>query len=549
MNGFSLSVRNLLKIPFMSDIEFVFSFGRWWFHVELSSSLKRIMSRRDPLLWSRRLVVCVVAVGAWFSPRQVSLSVHLCLKGFGIDCHKALLRGVVEVFYNVIVGLGLGFWSFRYYTSRVGVKFHGRESRELGYPEVAGLTTMMAVLGGALSFLLVFRLNWSYSKWWEARGAIGAVYAKSKSLMITFVVSEERTPEQRAVVDRAKVVMKLYTAALTYELAEEVEPTPLGEKKKNNLKDLWCSKLTSLERKVIGEADLDNFLETPYRVFLAHAWISRSVNEAFYSQRVFESNNFIAQHQLADLMELYHKLVKIKETKMPGVIRFLVSLLKSTFCLVLYPQFLAYAFVMKLTDVQRQENALARSSLYPVMYVVITTIGIIYFVTMHVIARDLDDPFGDDLSDFPLTTWTLHLWNDLDHVRHIHQRHQKQKIIQEDIAIEPLSPLQYSHIPPTQKKTTPLWAKAPAYEGTPARVVQMSGPPPTTIHNIGPTTTIIGPPPPPPPETSINVEESTTEQQAEAAMMMLASPSLTTTSLNSVPDDDDFLDDEHHHMC
>lgn len=42
--------------------------------------------------------------------------------------------------------------------------------------------------------------------------------------------------------------------------------------------------------------------------------------------------------------------------------------MKGTYCLMLYPQFISYAFVMDLDEEQRKKNALARSSFFPIFY-------------------------------------------------------------------------------------------------------------------------------------------------------------------------------------
>ena len=391
----------------------------------LSQSDESTRAFRLPLSerW-RRIFEFFGQVVEWFSPRHVSLSVHLFLKVYGVHCHKALLRGVVEVMYYVLVGVGCGFASFLYYSSRVGVEFRGRNNKELGYPEIAGLTTMISVFGGALSFLLVFRLNWSYQHWWEARGAIGSVFAKSKSLMVMFMTDFEGCGGGK-VVDRAKVVLKMYAAAVTDELSygpDKVDETFLVSGQQQIKAEWFEANLRPRELEILGRGDARRFVETPYRVYLTHSWLSNSVNEASMIGLFENSEAMVAQQQLADLMELYHKLVKIKTTKMPGAIHFLVHMLKMSFCLVLYPQFLAYAFVMKLNDLQRTNHVIKRSDLFPAIYLIVTTLGIIYFVTMHVIAAELDDPFGDDISDFPLTKWTVRLWSDLDHIREIHKQ-------------------------------------------------------------------------------------------------------------------------------
>lgn len=42
------------------------------------------------------------------SPSEVSEALHRRLKPFGIDVHRALMRGIIEVVYYVAFGLGTG---------------------------------------------------------------------------------------------------------------------------------------------------------------------------------------------------------------------------------------------------------------------------------------------------------------------------------------------------------------------------------------------------------------------------------------------------------
>ena len=394
---------------------------------------------------------CFIAL----SPRKISKCISKPCRGV---CHESLIRGLVEVLYYIMFGVGGGFASFWYYTHGKSLPFRGSggtvagdnfDISKLGYPNVAGLTTILSMLGAALSFLLVFRLSWSYSNWWDARGSVGTVYAKSKALMVMFVTNslsvvaddaalsgtnQEKAlsrEEKAVIVHRAKFALKFYSAALTMELtfgehnaehiAEENTPVPPKDEAEQDFADKLILDNTS---------DDDSGTLTPrpafkkceHRVFVAHALLSRVVHDAARVKFFHMSEALVAQQQLADLMELYHRLMKVKQTKMPTPVHLLVGLMKGTFCLFLYPQLLAYAFVMGLDENQREKEAMRRSNVFPALYLTLTTIGIIYFVTMGFIAKELDDPFGDDMSDFKLVKWTRKLFRDLDNmsIKHLY---------------------------------------------------------------------------------------------------------------------------------
>lgn len=76
------------------------------------------------------------------------------------------------------MGLGLGLLSLYYFAKVAEGPSGGGITSALGWPEVQGLTTGTSIMGSALSFLLVFRLSWSFGRWWEARGLIGTATTK-----------------------------------------------------------------------------------------------------------------------------------------------------------------------------------------------------------------------------------------------------------------------------------------------------------------------------------------------------------------------------------
>ena len=92
----------------------------------------------------------------------------------------------------------------------------GPDSSSAGvWPEISGLGSGVAVLGSALSFVLVFRLSWSFGRWWEARGLVGEA---ATNLRVLFVLLETtnrgEVPEYQDVVDEATITCKLYFGVL-----------------------------------------------------------------------------------------------------------------------------------------------------------------------------------------------------------------------------------------------------------------------------------------------------------------------------------------------
>lgn len=347
-----------------------------------------------------------------FSPRTVACILHDALAPLGITCHRALLRGLIEIVYYVGVGLGFGLRSFYYYATGPGMHYNNKSSDILGYPEIAGFATGITVLGSALSFLLVFRLSWSFSHWYEARGLIGQSMTSAREIALLLKVESP--------------ALKLCYSSIASELCRDddavASPSPRKQPELFFRRRRGLSMTAASIQEIHADASEQevNKLEpgrarkygrSRRRVLLCASWIQDSIRN-----RLDSNEQLVALQHVDTLVAAYYSMMKIKKTTAPPAIQLLVFILKTTYCLCLYPQFLAYAFVMKLNDDQRTQQAIVRNWYFPVFYATITTLGIIYFIALHIIALELDDPFGDDISDFPLEKWALALFEDLDDI-------------------------------------------------------------------------------------------------------------------------------------
>merc|ERR1719463_699789 len=82
--------------------------------------------------------------------------------------------------------------------------------------------TETSIMGSALSFLLVFRLSWSFGRWWEARGLIGTAMTRMRNLasMIT-ANSDAPTMDQAMALLELRLVCKLHVATMIDILVQE----------------------------------------------------------------------------------------------------------------------------------------------------------------------------------------------------------------------------------------------------------------------------------------------------------------------------------------
>ncbi|KAJ8614607.1 hypothetical protein CTAYLR_004963 [Chrysophaeum taylorii] len=355
-----------------------------------------------------RLVEAIWSLADVLSPKSVAVMIHDALLPLDIHVHKALTRGIIECVYYLVIGVGLGMRSFYAYATRDGMKYRGKSSEELGYPEIAGFATGISVLGGALSFLLVFRLSWSFSTWYEARGLIGQSMARLRALAVMMVSNYGRTRRHREFLDTCKAVFKLHASSVARELCFDNQEITANAAHHAVLADQHLGRLG------LGRARM--FRTSKHRVLACHSWLQQCVNDALDKGLLTHNEHLVAHDHITHLLEGYYALMKIKTTTAPPAIHLLVFVLKTSYCLLLYPQFLAYAFMMKLDETQRLAHALWRTSYFPAFFATLATLGILYFVALHLIALELDDPFGDDISDFPLLRWSENLWLELDDI-------------------------------------------------------------------------------------------------------------------------------------
>ena len=105
------------------------------------------------------------------------------VRGLGRESYfsASLFYWVALVLAYEIAGVGFGLLSLRFYATTAGID-GSKRVRDQGWPEIPALSTGTSIMGSALSFLLVFRLSWSFGRWWEARGLVGTAMTKLRNL-------------------------------------------------------------------------------------------------------------------------------------------------------------------------------------------------------------------------------------------------------------------------------------------------------------------------------------------------------------------------------
>ena len=295
----------------------------------------------------------------------------------------------------VIVGVGVGLMSLRYFSY---VDPEKMPAGTHGWPEVAALPLALSIIGSSLSFLLVFRLSWAFSRWSDARSLLGATTTRLKrfSVLVHSQLMDEGTAAQRALLEEVTGVCDLFFGAfiLSLEMGPGYE-YPRGDERGAD---------------IIGRTAHEQVLAT-------HQWLAHLVRKGGELGLVPVSAAHSAYDDHGFLLSEYFSSLKIKTTPLPLPLQCLVTILKLSYCVFIFPQTMAYAFVMKLTSDEHQKHLLWRNGAYISAYLVITSLGILFFTVMHLIALELDDPYGHDLSDLPLKQIHNSLKKDLESIQ------------------------------------------------------------------------------------------------------------------------------------
>lgn len=349
-------------------------------------------------------------------------------------------NSLVCVMY-VGVGMLVG-WRLLQWFERTSPGFEDDDDVPPTWPELPGMTAGVSVIGSAISFLLVFRLSWSFQRWWEAWGLIGTATTKLRNLAVIFMTNHSfESDKAPQVIAEMLAISKIYVAVVIDELARETAAGP-PERRSSVHRTLAANKerlgdldlpgslevalepsegvcITEADKRAVGDARLLQLLQSPCRVLTVHAWLCRCIGDG---TRVGLINSF--EHHAAldcqqELLTCYYSSIKIKQVPLPLGIKLLIFVIKFAYCIVLYPSFMAYAYVEKLNANQRERKVLESHAFFYASFLILIGLGIMFFVVLHLVANELDDPYGNDVADLPLLKIRHRVWADLDDIARI----------------------------------------------------------------------------------------------------------------------------------
>ncbi|KAK3254909.1 hypothetical protein CYMTET_35893, partial [Cymbomonas tetramitiformis] len=330
-------------------------------------------------------------------------------------------------------------------------------SDDVVWQELPGWGTGISIVGSGLSFLLVFRVNWAFGRWWDARGLAGEASTGLRDLCITLssadTTCEDAVKVRQEMYDVCKAWFGTIVDMLKGAFAPEyIARTPLractdtGVPFKRQLRrrfDVLGSEAAVSQRKLLapakvavgqsessrnngGTEDMQDLM--PYhfnaiktcagdtdRILLAHHWLAHAIKEAVRLNLVGAQEHKQILSQKHNLLLKGYGMLKIKNTPVPAPMTDLTRVLLIVYVLML-PQYLAYAFNMKLSA-SALEEGYSLTGYIMSMFICVNVLIITFFACLRFLAIQMDDPYGEDPFDLPLAKYRDSLWKDIDRMQ------------------------------------------------------------------------------------------------------------------------------------
>ncbi|KAJ1451926.1 hypothetical protein M885DRAFT_499337 [Pelagophyceae sp. CCMP2097] len=282
----------------------------------------------------------------------------------------------------------------------------GEEPGEVlnGWPVIGALSLVTFILGGFVTYLLVFRLSWAFCRWWDAGGFLDAIQSNLKVICLNTIINKKvNLPHDEARFAALRLSCESFFDAV-------VDALSRGG-------DSAASQNISAAATVDGDrhGGLSRRETAKGIAFVCHAKIALCINACQEGHSAtgesLPPKDICGEH--AQLMRDYDRAHMIKTTPVPLPLHLLVKVIKVAYVCFVFPQTMAYVWVMNLT----QEELELKICLEPILvfsYIFVIAVGIAFLEALHLIAVELDDPYGDDVSDLPMKQMADALRADLD---------------------------------------------------------------------------------------------------------------------------------------
>ena len=223
---------------------------------------------------------------------------------------------------------------------------------------VRHISIMHTLLGFVISFLLVFRTNTAYERWWEGRKLWGALTNNSRNLAMKLSAMLPKDAPERSFF---RQTIPMYAEALKNHLRSE--QTAL---------ELFDGLPTEIQQKIDLEKHIPNQIA---------ALMIRQVHQLFEEKSISGEQLLFLNPELQSYTEICGACERIKNTPIP----YSYSVFIKKF-IIFYIATLPFGFVFSLG------------------YLVVPIVGFVFYVlaSLELIAEEIEEPFGADENDLPL---------------------------------------------------------------------------------------------------------------------------------------------------
>ncbi|MCC6282608.1 MAG: hypothetical protein IT262_18540 [Saprospiraceae bacterium] len=224
---------------------------------------------------------------------------------------------------------------------------------------ISNVNIMHTLLGFVLSFLLVFRTNTAYERWWEGRKLWGQLINNSRNLAMKIAAILPDDSRHRTFFRK---IIPLYANALKSHLRSE---------------DTRIELFDHLPEHIVHKLDMEKHVPNQIAAFMF-----RHVQD-MREEQLLDGYQFLALNtELQSFTDICGACERIKNTPIP----YSYSVFIKKFILI-YIATLPFGFVFDLG------------------YWVVPIVGFIFFVlaSLELIAEEIEEPFGADENDLPLS--------------------------------------------------------------------------------------------------------------------------------------------------
>jgi len=239
------------------------------------------------------------------------------------------------------------------------------------YPWIKNIPIMHSLLGFAISILLVFRTNTAYDRWWEGRRLWGQLINVSRNFAIKIAADDKLSEDSK---DFFRRMIPLYAMTLRTYLISKGLQFMLDEKDHPEF------------------ANFNNSDHEPNHVALM-------MHDRLFSLRsTHQMDEWHFQSLLKDLgqfTDICGGCERIKNTPIP----YAYSAFIKKFIFI-YIMTLPFGYVFSLG------------------YIVAPIVAMVFYVlaSMELIAEEIEDPFGDDSNDLPITRMSENIKKHVDQI-------------------------------------------------------------------------------------------------------------------------------------